>query len=92
VSDVVRANLLACEHHGAVGQIFNVASGQPVSLLTLVDILNSLRDTPLSPQFEPARPGDILHSSGDSRHIATRLGFKAEMPVVEGLRQLVAGG
>jgi UDP-glucose 4-epimerase len=89
VSDVVRANLLACEHQGAVGQIFNVALGQPVSLLTLVSMLNSLRGTPLSPQFEPVRPGDIRHSAGDSRQIATRLGFKAEMSVLEGLRQLV---
>jgi UDP-glucose 4-epimerase len=90
VSDIVRANLLACEHPAAVGQTFNVASGQPVSLLTLVSMLNSLRDTPLSPRFEPARPGDILHSSGDSRRIATCLGFKAEVPVLEGLRDLVA--
>jgi UDP-glucose 4-epimerase len=92
VSDVVRANLLACEHPGAAGQIFNVASGQPVSLLTLVDMLNSLRARPLSPQFEPARAGDIVHSSGDSEHIAAHLGFKAEMSVLDGLRELVASG
>jgi UDP-glucose 4-epimerase len=73
----------------ADGQVFNAASGQPVSSLTLVNISNSLRATSLPSQFELARPEDVLHSAGDSRHIVTRLGFKAEIPVVEGLREPV---
>lgn len=88
VDDVVRANLLVCEHERAIGQIFNVASGQGVSLLDLVDTLNRLGNTRFSPQVEPPRAGDIRHSRGDGAHIATTLAFRPEISLTEGLRQL----
>jgi UDP-glucose 4-epimerase len=88
VSDVVRANLLACECDEAIGQVFNVASGRGVSLLELVDTLNRLGNTQFSPQFAAPRAGDIGHSEGDAKRIATLLGFRAETPLDRGLRQL----
>jgi UDP-glucose 4-epimerase len=88
VSDVVRANLLACEAEAAIGQVLNVASGQGVSLLDLVDTLNRLGNTQFSAQFAAPRAGDIGHSEGDAGQIAALLGFRIEMPLARGLRQL----
>jgi UDP-glucose 4-epimerase len=88
VGDVVRANLLASEHEAAAGQVLNVTSGRSVSLLQLVDMLNGLCGTELSPTFGPERPGDIRHSQGDGARLAG-FGFKGETPLAEGLRQVV---
>lgn len=88
VGDVVRANLQACEHPQAVGQVFNVASGQGTSLLDLADGLNQLAATPLPPQFAPPREGDILHSRGDGTLARTVLGFQPVLRLNEGLKQL----
>ena len=88
VSDVVRANLLVCENERAIGEVFNVAAGQGVSLLDLVDTLNRLGNTQFSPQFVAPRAGDIRHSEGDSKRIAAIVGFRTEMPLDRGLRQL----
>ena len=89
VSDVVRANLLACDCDEAIGQIFNVASGCASSLLDLVEAFNRLRAARLEPIFEPARAGDIHNRIGSSERIAAALGFKVETPLAIGLAQLM---
>jgi len=88
VSDVVRANLQACEAERAIGEVFNIAAGQGVSLLDLVDTLNQLGNAQIYPQFAGPRIGDISHSTGDANRIAALLGFRTEMPLERGLRQL----
>ena len=88
VSDVVRANLLACQHPQASGQVFNIASDQGTSLLDLADILSSLAPRSIRPQFAPARDGDIRHSRGDGTRAHTMLGFQPAIRLIEGLRQL----
>lgn len=89
VSDVVRANLLACECDQAIGQILNVASAQRISLLEIVDVINILLGTRLQPKFEPARAGDIRHSLGDCERLM-KLGFRITMTLPAGLKQLIA--
>lgn len=90
VSDVVRANLLACEREEAAGQVLNVASGRGVSLLDLVATLNELCSTHFTPQFEPARPGDIRHSRGDSTRLAVLLGLRPTVSLMAGLRDMLS--
>ncbi len=90
VSDVVRANLLACEREEAVGQVFNVASGREVSLLELVDTLNELCHTHFTPRLEPARTGDIRHSRGDGTRLAIELGFQPAISLMAGLQQTLS--
>jgi nucleoside-diphosphate-sugar epimerase len=91
VSDVVCANLVACECSKVVGQVINVASGQIVSLLELVDTLNGLLGTQFSPQFELERAGDIYHSAGDASRMAELMGLRVQVPLAEGLAQLLNG-
>lgn len=89
VSDVVQANLLACERPEAIGQVFNIASKRQISLLDLVDIFSKLSERQLVPQFQPPRVGDVRHSVGDNARIAAILGFQAQTPLSEGLKQLM---
>ena len=88
VSDVVRANLLACERIEATGQTYNVASGRSVSLLELVTALNHVLGTRFAPEFQPARTGDIRHSAGDNSRITTQLGFALEKPFTDRLAEI----
>jgi nucleoside-diphosphate-sugar epimerase len=90
VSDVARANLLACEREQAIGQVFNVASGNSLSLLDLLAALNELCSAHVTPQFEPARPGDIRHSRGDGAQLASLLGFEPAVSLMAGLQQVLS--
>src|SRR5512142_842148 len=65
VGDVVRANLLAAEHEAAPGQVFNVCTGQEITVLDLLRCIDELHPGSQPPLFAPARPGDIYKSLGD---------------------------
>ena len=90
VADVVRANLAACKGPRAVGQVLNVASGQRIPLLQLVDTLNAALGTQLAPEFKPERKGDIRHSGGDGGRMAELLGLGVATSLAEGLKQVAA--
>jgi nucleoside-diphosphate-sugar epimerase len=89
VSDVVRANLIACTCDAAIGQVFNIATGRGVSLLQLVDELNDALGTSLAPEFQAPRSGDIKHSRGDGSKAAQLLQFAPAISLREGLKTVV---
>jgi UDP-glucose 4-epimerase len=90
VRDVVRASLLASEHPNAPGQVFNVCTGQEMRMLDLLEVLYDLFPGAPEPVFAEARPGDIYRSVGSPEFIAQTIGFRAEVPLDEGLKEAVA--
>ncbi len=89
VGDVVRALLLASESEAAAGRAFNVCTGEAVSVLALLAALAELLPDAPPPVFAPPRPGDIYRSLGDPTLAAQVLGFRAEVSLLDGLRQTV---
>ena len=89
VDDVVRANLLASEAKDAGGAVFNVCTGDEITIVDLVNVLQAIiPDTP-SPKFDPPRDGDIYRSLGDPGLIGEKLSFEAKTNLSDGLRQTV---
>jgi UDP-glucose 4-epimerase len=88
VSDIVRANLAACERSEAIGFVINVASGRQVSLLDLIEAFDRPQGHAIEPVFAPQRAGDILHSVGDNRRLQTLLKLSIDTPLEKGLAQL----
>lgn len=89
VDDVVRANLTAAEHPAAAGQVFNVCTGQPTRILDLIGALRGLFPDARPPVFAPARAGDIFASLGNPAKAESMIGFKAKVPLIDGLRETV---
>lgn len=89
VEDVARANLFVMEDERADGQVFNVATGSPVTIKELARMLASL----YGKSIEPDIPGEFRH--GDVRHIVLdpaklkRWGFFTTTPLRKGLDQFV---
>ena len=92
VKDVVQANLLAAEIPRAAGQVFNIGTGSPASINQLFYNLCDLFRVDIAPIYKPARPGDIRHSYANPERAEKVLGWKAQIPFAEGLRQLVELG
>jgi nucleoside-diphosphate-sugar epimerase len=90
VTDVVRANLLACESPDGVGQVFNVGSGERYTLLDLVSNLHQILDVSIKPQFTDPRPGDIRHSYADISQAQHTIGYQPTIGFYEGLEQTEA--
>ncbi len=89
VSNVVHANLLACESEAACGLAMNVACGERYSLLDLVARINELLGTSIEPQFEPERKGDVKHSLASIDLARRNLGYTTQVNFAEGLAKTV---
>ena len=89
VDNVVAANLLAAESREGIGEVMNIAGGQPSTLNQLVAWLNELLGTDLPPIYEPPRPADIRHSYASIRKAASLLGYRPHLEVREGLRRTI---
>jgi len=90
VSNVVHANLLACESSSADGMALNVACGESFSLLDLVKHINRLLGTNVEPLFEPERKGDVKHSLAAIDQARERLGYAPQVSFEEGLARTVS--
>jgi len=87
VQDVVRANLIASEHSKAPGKTFNICTGVETRLLDLLDVMYELVPNAPQPEFAGPRAGDIYRSVGSPKKAANEIGFRAEVSLVDGLRE-----
>ena len=89
VRDVVRANLVASEHPNAAGKVFNVCTGVETCLLDLLDVMYELLPNAPTHTFAAPRPGDIYRSLGNPQKAADIMGFRAEVPLADGLNEVI---
>jgi len=90
VSDVARANMLAMSST-VTDAVFNVGTGIETSLSQLADRLLEVMDSTLQPQHAEARRINPVPRRVASTESAWRdLGFRAEVRLEDGLRDLVA--
>lgn len=89
VRDVARANIVASEHPNAAGKIFNVCTGVETRLLDLLDVLYELFPNSPKPEFAAPRAGDLYRSIGSPQKAFDVMGFKAQVSLVEGLKETV---
>jgi UDP-glucose 4-epimerase len=82
VGDVVAALIAAGAHDGGV---FNVGSGVETTVLELHRACAEVAGVDAEPVFEPARLGDLSRSALDVSLAAQELGFRAQMPLAEGI-------
>jgi UDP-glucose 4-epimerase len=87
--DIARANLLAASSDLAEG-VYNVASGTETSLLGLAEALLEAMDSDLSVEHGSERAvNGVTRRLADISAASADLGFVAEVPLSEGLRELV---
>jgi UDP-glucose 4-epimerase len=88
--DIARANVLAAASDIREG-VYNVASGEETSLLGLAKALLEAMDSDLAVERGPAREvNGVTRRLAETENAARDLGFRAEVGLEEGLRELVA--
>lgn len=87
VGDVARANLLALL--GGSG-IYNVGTGVPTDVNTIFRELARLTGATGEERHGPAKLGEVRHTYLDAGRAARELGWRAEVPLAEGLARTVA--
>ncbi len=90
VADVARANLLAAEVPDAPGRSINIARGARVSLNAMLQVMGEVLGREVTPEYRPARAGDIVHSGADISLAHRALGFEPAVSFADGLRATLA--
>ncbi len=89
IDNVVSANLMAATTPGASGATMNIACGERISLLALLDAISAAAGKPVAPVFGPPRVGDIEHSMADIALARSVIGYEAQIPFQEGIKSTV---
>ena len=92
VRDLVRAFRLAIDRHEDVaGEVFNVGGGpvNTLSLLELLDYIQSARGIQIPLSYEDWRPGDQRVFVCNIDKIKNRLGWEPQVQVRDGVLQLI---
>ncbi|MBP2635104.1 MAG: UDP-glucose 4-epimerase [Firmicutes bacterium] len=88
VGDVAEANCQALAAPLSVAnRVYNVSTQTQTSVNTLTDWLSKAAGKTVTPNYLPPREGDIYHSALSNQAAVTRLGWKPQIPLADGLRQ-----
>jgi UDP-glucose 4-epimerase len=88
VADVARANILALEAD-ASDEFFNVGMGVKTTINELVKMLLEITGSDLQPEYRPQEQMFVTHRVGSTEKADQQLGFRARVPLEEGLRSVV---
>jgi UDP-glucose 4-epimerase len=89
VRDIVAANLAAADAQGLVHSIFNVGTGQEVSVLELagaVAEVGGVDPAAFQPEMRPPRAGEVLRSCLDIARARKELQLDDPTPLHDGLK------
>jgi UDP-glucose 4-epimerase len=88
VADVARANVLALESD-ATDELFNVGMGVKTTINELVTLLLEITGSDLEPEHRPEEQMFVTHRVGSTDKAERLLGFRAAIPLEDGLRSVV---
>lgn len=89
VEDVVQALLLVSKEEKALGQQFNVGTGNSTTLLDLIQTINQILEVELLLDYQEERAGDIHDSLADITKLST-LGYQPKHSILDGMRKYLA--
>lgn len=90
IQDVVEANMLALSRNRAIGEVFNIATGNQTTINQLAAMLQQVVDkTNFKPIYADLRPGDIKHSYANITKAKKLLQYNPKISLKKGLTQLV---
>jgi len=91
IDNVIQANLAAClAPKTACGKVVNIACGERVSLLDILEIIYGLAGKRVPPNFEPGRVGDVRDSLADISLARDLIGYDPKVLFSEGLAKTFA--
>lgn len=91
VENAVQANIKAMftKEAGAVGEVYNVAVGDRISINRLFNILKKLAKADIDAIHRENRPGDVRDSLADLSKSKKLLGYEAQINVEDGLAETI---
>jgi len=85
VSNVVHANLLACTADKGLGEVYNIACGERITINQMVQRIADIFGEKIEPIYADPRPGDVKHSYASIVKAKHDLHYEAKVGFGEGI-------
>lgn len=90
VHDVVRAFLATLNSQSCIGEVFNIGTGSPRTILSLAQLLAKEIDAMCIPEVSGmSYKNHILHSYANTSKAMGTLGFKSKVQFAQGIREVI---
>ena len=89
VDDVVKANFLAAKIKNPNGEIVNIGSGKNYSVNEIVNLISSLTDKTLKPEYKEDRKGEPQNTLASIEKANSILNWKPKIKLEEGLKKTI---
>jgi len=89
IENVISANILAATTPGLKHEVLNVAYGQGIPVLEIVETINRIVGKNIKPNFLPLRQGDVYKTEADISKAQKVLRYKPLVSFEEGLKRTV---
>jgi UDP-glucose 4-epimerase len=89
INDIVDATILAMKKNNIDGEIFNIASGERVTINQIYTILSELLDKKITSIHEKEKKGEVRHTHANINKAKKRLGYKPRYNVKKGLKNYI---
>jgi UDP-glucose 4-epimerase len=89
VDNVVEANVLATKTTNGLGQTFNIACGQRITINELAKNIANILEIDIKPVHVEPRQGDVRHSLADISKAQNSLGYEPQVGFEEGLSRTI---
>jgi len=90
IANIVEANMRALDATQGSGQVMNVANGERVSLLELVEVMKTVTGrSDVTVDFQPERKGDVKHSQANNTRAKEWLGYTKLIGLEEGIKRTI---
>jgi UDP-glucose 4-epimerase len=86
VDDIVNANLLAATKPTAVGEIFNIATGEATSVNRIAEIIKEISGRESQIDYAPPRAGEVRHSRANIEKARKLLSYNPQTELKRGFR------
>lgn len=89
-SDIAQANILAMKSAKAVGEVFNIASGEELSVNELFKEIQRLTNKKhVKPVYKPKRNGDVRRTAASIKKARALLGYQPKISFRKGIEKTI---
>ena len=89
IENIVHGYMLALDAEQVAGQSVNIACGDQISVLDIVNRVNALLGKDVRPEFTAPRAGDVRHSCADISAARELLGYHPVVSFDDGLQRSI---
>lgn len=89
IDDNIQSTLAALDNASTNGEVINIGTGKPTTILDLANNINGLAGNPQKPQFLPQRAHEIKHRFPDISKMRSLLHYQPQTTIEEGLKKTI---